>query len=264
MNAYNSSNYDENLQAYIRPIKIFTASQNEPRRVLRIPPENIDPKEDKSNLWDAISERESLSKLTELAVEFRQENLQADVVAIGMDKAKRVLIQSRREEHLILFPQLLLKEKLSRRVAQLPGPENEIRQNKAAESIFMHDFQEWKFSKTGFVYSAFFPKICLTLLTTVPVQLEIHLKARRRRDGAASNGVVGSEFDSQETSNSKVVFKKGYLVGLGTRQLNENNDYRDQDQQWCFSKHANVYSKVIISIRFSFAKKKFTNSKNLR
>lgn len=243
LNHRSYNNDDTNsLRAYIRPIKLAPADEQGPHRVIRVPPENIDPsKDEKSSLWDVIGEREAVDKLSELAIEYRLEHIQTDVVDIAMEKiARRVLIQSRREQHLVLLPQLLMKEKISRRAQLPPQPVSEsgdktTTQKKPIDSIFLHDFQEWKFNKIGFIYSSFFPKICLTLHTTVPVQLEIHLRPRRRRGAGAPES---------DESRRVVVVKKGYMVGLGTRQLTENNDYRDQDQHWCFNKHANIYSKV--------------------
>lgn len=205
-------NTDLNIRTYMSAIK---PAPKDFYRPAHQPAQYIDLNDEKPNLWEVLGEHDVFSVLNEFAFENKSEFLQNDVAEVELSKAKRLLIQSKREPDVLLLPQLFLNEK-----------------SKQSESIFLQGSQDWKFNKAGYIYSSFFPKICLMLNPSVQIKLEIHLKRKRGE----------ADFNHHEP---EVIVKKGYAVVLGARQLNDENNYRDKDMQWSFSKHGSIYSKAL-------------------
>ena len=203
-----------------RAIKIYT----EPLKV------NMLKNYEKSDSWDVLNKDESAAFLNEIAHDFRADLIKEDHAELDRNKTENLqfLIQNKADSKLILYPRMLINDKFNR-----GGLKN--------DSVWLHDFQFWKFTKTGFIYNQFFPKICLTLNTTVTVQLEFHLK---------NNNVVNKKKseDSLLDQPQLSFMKKGYAVILDIRHSNnEVKSYRDQDQQWSFNKHGNICSQALDS-----------------
>jgi hypothetical protein len=191
-----------------RSLKVFT----EPLRI------NVLKKYEKSEFWDVLSRNECVELLNETAHEHRTDLVKEDHVQIENLKAEELLIQNKSESKLILYPQLAVNQKVSRSGLK-------------SDSIWLHDFQMWKFTKNGFIYNQFFPKIYLTLNTSVTIQLEFHLKSTTQK--------MNKKTDEDSLLNQPMSFvKKGYAVILDTRHSgSEVKSFRDKDQQWKFNKY---------------------------
>ncbi len=200
------SNFDS------RPLKTYT----EPLKI------NVLKKYEKSEFWDVVSHNECVDLLNEAAHEFRTDLIKEDHVQIENNKAEELLIQNKTESKLILYPQLLVNQKVTRSGLK-------------SDSVWLHDFQMWKFTKNGFIYNQFFPKIYLTLNTSLTVQLEFHIKS------TAQKGIKKNDEDSLLNQPMSFV-KKGFAVVLDTRHSgNDVKNFRDQDQQWKFNKLGKIY-----------------------
>jgi len=211
-NAQNSNSDARSLKVFTEPLKI-----------------NVLKKYDKSEFWDVLSRNECVELLNETAHEHRTDLVKEDHVQIESHKAEELLIQNKSDSKLILYPQLLVNQKVSR---------GDLK----SDSIWLHDFQMWKFTKNGFIYNQFFPKIYLTLNTSVTIQLEFHLKSTAQK--------MNKRTDEDSLLNQPMSFvKKGYAVILDTRHSgNEVKSFRDKDQQWKFNK----YGKIYFQFNFSF------------
>ncbi len=214
-------------------------------------------KYDRPELWQALNENSAYESLINYA------NSNADtqsslnpIESSEFDFKKgssKIVLECTNDENLILYPELLLNPKTSRKNTTNMPPHNSINGVgggvKSMDSIWLHDFQMWKFNRSGFIYSQFFPKLCLTLNTSITVKLEIRLKnpaQKQRRMRQSMNNDQESSINKNYQDKTRVIYKKGYVIGLGTRNLNESsNNYKDKDQQWHFNKRGNIYSKAL-------------------
>ncbi len=238
----NDSNQE--LKKFVKPKMLPTTTHNQFRKrnsfslientnlKIYIEPLNVNmlKKYDKSDYWDVLDEQKCMDVIKENSIEYNPFLIKEDHTELEPAKTNQLLIQNRDEENIILYPRLFLNEKKRKQPIK-------------TDSIWFHDFQIWKFSKSGYIYNQFFPKICLTLNTSITVQLDLYLK---NPNPNKSNKVRNSE-DYQ--SNVQQVSKKGYVVILSRRNsLNENEtqgSFRDQEQQWKFNKYGNISSKSI-------------------
>lgn len=229
--ASNEKKSEFDICTHIRPVSYITKADID-SKIEYLVPKKVDPNEDKPQYWDVLGEHEVFARLNRFAIEY-QSALETDIVKIELEKCKNLLLQSKQNRKIFLFPQLLIKEKKQRSVAPAPGPENMENKVNELQPRLSQDLQEWKINKAGFIYSSSFPYICLTLNSTVRVQLEIHLK--RPSD---------NKDDANDVQNLQEIVKNGYAIILSSRQLNDENDYRDKNKQWCLSKYGTIYSKV--------------------
>ena len=193
-----------------RPVKIFT----EPLKL------NVLKPYEKSDAWDILDKVESEAFLSETAHDYRSDLIKEDHKELDHTKAEqlRFLIQNKMDSKLLLYPQMLVKPK-------------SVRTSGKNDSVWLRDFQYWKFNKAGFIYNQFFPKIYLTLDTSVTVQLEFHLKS------SAVQKLKKNE-DSLLDQPQLSFVKKGYAVILSIRNSrNEVENHRERNQQWSFKKN---------------------------
>ena len=204
---------------------------------------------EKSEHWDALSENNAYEKINSIARERHNAACSSSSsVELDFNKGTRIVLECNGEASLALYPQLLTAERADRGGGIGGGNKsNNNSKQQAIDSIWLHDHQMWKFSRNGFIYNSFFPKLCLTLNTSVAVKLEIRLKpapATQTRNG--SSPLQRRASDSTYQDKTDVIIRTGYAVILGTRQLNESNaDYRDRDQQWHFNVHGHIYCKAL-------------------
>ena len=184
---------------------------------------------EKPEFWDVLAAEECAAALKENAIEPSPGSVKEDAVEVDSLKAARLLVQHKTDPKLTLLPQLVVGEKLRKA---------------KADSIWFHDFQVWKFSKSGFICNQFFPKICLSIDASVNVQLELFFKSASGQK-APKHGSSAKLNDSAAAAAGGCphsIVRKGYAVVLSVR---SGPNVRDQDQQWSFNKHGNVYSKSL-------------------
>jgi hypothetical protein len=183
---------------------------------------------DKPEYWEAHTENSAFETLDSLAVDYSLEKLNAtNATEIDFNKGSKIVLECTAHETIVLYPQLRTKDKADRKPAEgMTKP----------DSVWFYDFQMWKFNKSGFIYNQFFPKLCLTLNTTIAVKLEIRLRPQMDQQTKGNRLANRRMSDGSYQDKTEVIIKTGYAVVLGTRQLNESNNYRDKDQQWHFNK----------------------------
>ena len=170
---------------------------------------------EKPEHWDVVERSKCAELLSEIAHEYRMDLVKEDHAPLEDTKAENLLIQNKDDSKLVLYPQLLVNQKVSRSSIK-------------SDSVWLHDFQMWKFAKNGFIYNQFFPKIYLTLNTSITVQLEIQLKSSTQKN---------KRNDDDSLLNQTLSFvKKGYAVTLDTRRSSHEDS---RDQQWIFNTRGN-------------------------
>ena len=213
-------------RSFVRPTNVVSShsfkTYTEPLKV------NVLKNYEKPEFWDVLAQDECIEALKENAIEQNLGLVKEDVVEVDSNKAVQLIIQHKTDPKLTLLPQLLVNEKLRKSSTK-------------ADSIWFHDFQVWKFSKSGFICNQFFPKICLTLDASVNVQLELFFKNTTNQKNPKNNSKLNDSSQSAGGYPHSIV-RKGYAVILNVR---SSANFRDQDQQWSFNKHGNIYSKSL-------------------
>ncbi|CAF0796043.1 unnamed protein product [Brachionus calyciflorus] len=177
---------------------------------------------DKSEFWDIFTDNNSLEILQDLAKESNSITSSDDLSEIDLNKVIKILIQCTQDEKIMLYPKLKISKKNQRNSTKM-------------DSVWFHDFQAWKFNKSGNIYNQFFPKLCLCIDTSKPVQLELVIRTKSE-----------SKSKKQQEIQTETIIKKGFAVVLGLRSSNEpKNDYKDTNQQWAFNKHGNILTKAL-------------------
>lgn len=197
-----------NLKTYIEPINSILLK-----------------KYDRPEFWDVLNENDSLEILKDAAMDFNQEILKTneEIKEIDLKKVFNLIIQNNQEENILLAPMLKVSEK-------------EKKNSSKMDSVWFHDFQLWKFSRSGLIYNQFFPKICLTLDTSKVVRLELTVKIKSADKKSKKH---------QEQQNETII-KNGYAVILATRDLKETADnFKETHQQWTFNRFGNIITKCL-------------------
>ena len=197
-----------NLKTYLEPINSILLKKYE-----------------RPEFWDVRNENDTLEILKDAAVEFNQEILKAndEIKEIDLNKVSNLIVQNNQEENILLAPVLKVAEKEKKKLSKM-------------DSVWFHDFQLWKFSRSGLIYNQFFPKICLSLDTSKIVRLELTIKIKSNDKKSKTN---------QDHQNETII-KNGYAVILATRDLKESPDnLKESNQQWNFNRFGNIITKCL-------------------
>lgn len=190
----------------------------------------------KPEQWRTLTESSAYETLNNIATDYNlaalNEPTELDLARISQNSQRLILLECATNSNIVLYPRLLNTHKADR---------SRMINNSKPDSIWFHDFQYWKINKNGFIYNQFFPKLCLTLNTSVKVKLEIRLKQTNKNTKERGS----RQLDSSYQDKTEAVIRTGYVVVLGTRQLNEANNYSDKDQQWQFTRMGNICSKAL-------------------
>jgi hypothetical protein len=207
-------------------------------------------KYDKPECWEAHTENSAFEALNSLAVEYSVAKIDAaDATEVDFNRGAKIVLEctaaANSAKPVVLYPQLRTSDKTDRRKA-IGGEVAAGASSK--DSVWFNEFQMWKFNKSGFIYNQFFPKLCLTLNTCIEVKLEIRLRPQAQQTKGASGGSRLTNrrmSDGSYQDKTEVIIRTGYAVVMGTRQLNEANNYTDKDQQWNFNKVKDIFKNFI-------------------
>ena len=193
-------------------------------------------KYDKSECWHALSNVDaslsSLSPSSPLGQALRQTaakqaSSSTDASWPSIDPTSLdMAIRNRSEPTLLLVPRLVIGDKALQRSGLGAGETTGGGGGGGNDSsVWLGDFEQWRFTRSGFIESAFFANVCLGVDTSAGVQLELS---------------VTTPSSSSPLSSTTVLRRRGYVVRLVRRDKDQSQSQQQQHQQWRFTRFGQI------------------------
>ena len=173
--------------------------------------------------WDVLNEEETSECFEEVAVEKEMISLQ-DFIEINYKKATQVILRCKTNPSILVHPSLIITEKIQDK-------------DTLTWSSF---FQNWKINQSGVIYNQFFPKVCLTMNTSVGIKLAIYFKDQKRQKHNGSK-----KLEELDEPTPPPIYKTAYLVTFTCRKLGQSESHQDHEQKWHFNKFGHIESKAL-------------------